>query len=131
MRHRLSRIVCHYFEEKVKTDQMITRRRVCAIVLMLSDFTISFIIILTSLLGSNVQAIADIDNKSNVMLHGSSALFTNGSDDADQSFMDMKMMNMMGRGDIAMGFNQNKISHQFLVTPIGVSSNNNIPANYS
>ena len=97
---------------------MITRKRVCAIVLMLSGFTISFNIILASSVVTNVQAIADIDNKSNLMLNGSS-LLTNGSDDANQSSMDMKMMKMMERGDIAMGFNQNKISHQFLGTPVG------------
>jgi hypothetical protein len=31
----------------------------------------------------------------------------------------MTMMKMMERGDIAMGFNQNKITHHFVVTPDG------------
>jgi hypothetical protein len=116
MIRRLSRMVCHHFEE-VKTHQMISRGHVCAIVL--SAFALSFIIISASLVGSCVQATADINNKSNLMLHGSSSLFTNGSHDANQSFTVMTMMNMSGRGDIAMGFNQNNIVHRFLGTPVG------------
>lgn len=84
---------------------------------MLSGFAISFIIISASLLASNVQAIADIDNKSNIMSHESS--FANGSNHANRSSKDMTMMKMMERGDIAMGFNQNKIIHQFVATPAG------------
>jgi hypothetical protein len=111
-------MVYRYFEEeKVKTHQMISRRHVCAIVL--SAFALSFIIISTSLGASCVQATADIDNKSNLMLHGSSSLFTNGSHGANQFSADMTMMNMSGRGNIAMGFNQNNVVHRFLGTPVG------------
>jgi hypothetical protein len=86
-------------------------------VLMLSGFAISFIIISGSLLASNIQANPDIDNKLNIMSHESS--FVNGSNHANQSSKDMTMMKMMERGDIAMGFNQNKIIHQSVATPAG------------
>jgi len=43
----------------------------------------------------------------------------NASDDVNSSSMNMTMMKMMERGDIAMGFNQNKIIHQFVATPVG------------
>jgi hypothetical protein len=84
---------------------------------VLAAFALSFVIISASLLASNVQATADINNKSNLMLHGSS--LTTGSDGENQSSKDMTMMKMMERGDIAMGFDQNKIIHQFLPTPAG------------
>jgi hypothetical protein len=45
--------------------------------------------------------------------------YVNASDDVNSSPMNMTMMKMMERGDIAMGFNQNKIAHQFLATPDG------------
>jgi hypothetical protein len=41
--------------------------------------------------------------------------FSNQSSNATQSSTDA----MMERGDIAMGFNQNKISHQFIASPFG------------
>jgi hypothetical protein len=45
---------------------------------------------------------------------------TNVTHNVNQSSMDMtKMTKMMERGNIAMGFNQNKIAHHFAVTPNG------------
>ena len=84
-------------------------------VLILSGFAISFIM-MSTLLASNVQAIADTDNKSNIMSHESS--FANGAQINDSS-MDTTMMKMMERGDIAMGLNQDKIAHQFIGKPVG------------
>jgi hypothetical protein len=37
----------------------------------------------------------------------------------NQSAMNATMMKMMERGNVAMGFNQNKIAHQFIATPVG------------
>jgi hypothetical protein len=45
--------------------------------------------------------------------------YVNAFDDINSSSMNMTMMKMMERGDIAMGFNQNKIIHQFVTTPVG------------
>lgn len=95
---------------------MITRRHVYDMVLILSGFAISFIMISTLMLVSNIQAIADIDNNSDIMPHESS--FANGAQ-INHSSMDTTMMKMMERGDIAMGFNQNKIAHQFIAKPVG------------
>jgi translation initiation factor IF-1 len=45
---------------------------------------------------------------------------SNDSNHTSQISTDMREMKMMmERGDIAMGFNQNKITHQFLTTPGG------------
>ena len=41
------------------------------------------------------------------------------SSDLHSSSMNMTMMKMMERGNIAMGFNQNKIAHRFLGMPTG------------
>jgi hypothetical protein len=45
--------------------------------------------------------------------------YVDASDDVNSSSMNMTMTKMMERGDIAMGFNQNKIIHQFVATPVG------------
>ena len=106
-------MVANFEEEKGEKRSKITRRRVYDMVLLLSGFSISFIMISASMLVSNVQAIVDIDNKSNIMPHESS--FANGTQ-INHSSMDTTMMQMMERGDIAMVFDQNKITHQFLAT---------------
>ncbi len=61
---------------------------------------------------------AVIDDNLNIKVSASSS-FNNGSNHVNQSTMYMTMMKMMERGDIAMGFHQNKITHQFVATPVG------------
>jgi DNA-binding transcriptional regulator GbsR (MarR family) len=70
-----------------------------------------------SLVASNVGAITITANNSNTKVYPSS--FSNESNHTRQSATDMTMMKMMERGDIAMGFNQNKITHHFVATPDG------------
>jgi hypothetical protein len=70
-----------------------------------------------SLVVSNVGAITNAANNSNTNVYPSS--FSNESNHTRQSPTDMTMMKMMERGDIAMGFNQNKITHHFVATPDG------------
>jgi hypothetical protein len=107
----------YYKEEKMKDCQMMTKRHACTIVLILSGCPVSFIMISESLVVSNVDAITVIDINSNIKLSPSS--FTNGSNQVNQSTTNMTMMKMMERGDIAMGFNQSKIRHQFMGTAVG------------
>ncbi len=66
---------------------------------------------------SNSTIIADTNhnNKSFIPLSSSSI---NSSNNTNQNSMNM-MMKMMERGNIAMGFNQSKISHHFIATPNG------------
>jgi hypothetical protein len=45
--------------------------------------------------------------------------FVNASNDVNSSSMNMTMMKMMEGENIAMGFNQSKIAHQFIATPVG------------
>ena len=45
--------------------------------------------------------------------------FAGTSNDANNSSMNMTMMKMTDRGNIAMGFNQSKIAHQFIATSNG------------
>jgi hypothetical protein len=45
--------------------------------------------------------------------------FASASSDVNSSSMNMTMMKMMERGNIAMGFNQSKVAHQFIATPDG------------
>ena len=56
--------------------------------------------------------------------------FASASNDVNSSSMNMTMMKMMERGNIAMGFNQSKIVHQFIATSDGgkivVTALNNI-----
>jgi hypothetical protein len=70
-----------------------------------------------SLVVSNVGAITITANNSNTKVYPSA--FSNESNHTRQSPTDMTMMKMMERGDIAMGFNQNKITHLFVPTPDG------------
>jgi DNA-binding transcriptional regulator GbsR (MarR family) len=96
---------------------MLTKRNVYAIVLMLFRWSISFIMIWASLVVSNVGAITITADNSNTKVYPSS--FSNESNHTRPSPTDMTMMKMMERGDIAMGFNQNKITHHFVATPDG------------
>jgi hypothetical protein len=101
----------------MKDYRMLTKRNVYAIVLMLFGWSISFIMIWASLVVSNVGAITITANNSNTKVYPSA--FSNESNHTRQSPTDMTMMKMMERGDIAMGFNQNKITHHFVATPDG------------
>jgi len=62
------------------------------------------------------DVISNSNPNSNVKLSSASH---NDRDRMNQSPMDASMMEMMQRGNIAMGFNQNKIAHQFISTPSG------------
>jgi hypothetical protein len=101
----------------MKDYRMLIKRSVFAIVLILFGWSISFIMIWASLVVSNVGAITITANNSNTKVYPSS--FSNESNHTRQSATDMTMMKMMERGDIAMGFNQNKITHHFVATPDG------------
>ena len=103
--------------KKMKDYRMMTKRNVYAIVLILFGWSISFIMIWASLVVNNVGAITITANNSDTKVHPSS--FSNQSNHTRQSPTDMTMMKMMERGDIAMGFNQNKITHNFVPTPDG------------
>jgi hypothetical protein len=85
---------------------------VCAVVMILSVFPISFIMVYS------VHATV-IDNNLNIKVSALPSSFTNGSNHVNQSSTDMTMMKLMERGDIAMGFNQSKITHQFIATSDG------------
>jgi DNA-binding transcriptional regulator GbsR (MarR family) len=101
----------------MKDYRMLIKRSVFAIVLIFFGWSISFIMIWASLVASNVGAITITANNSNTKVYPSS--FSNESNHTRQSATDMTMMKMMERGDIAMGFNQNKITHHFVATPDG------------
>ncbi|MFZ0328517.1 MAG: hypothetical protein WAL66_14565 [Nitrososphaeraceae archaeon] len=101
----------------------ITNRQPPVITLFIFAFLSLFIMISASLLlTSNVYATPIMNNSSNFKpLPSSSSSFTNKSNYVNQSSRDMTTMmkEMMIRGNIAMGFNQNKIIHQFVATPSG------------
>jgi hypothetical protein len=101
----------------MKDYRMLIKRSVFAIMLILFAWSISFIMIWASLVVSNVGAITITANNSNTKVYPSS--FSNESNHTRQTATDMTMMKMMERGDIAMGFNQNKITHHFVATPDG------------
>ena len=63
----------------------------------------------------NLYAIPE-NNNSNVK---QSSPLDNAYDSLNRSEMNATMMKMMERGNVAMGFNQNKITHQFIPTPFG------------
>ena len=101
---------------KMKDHRMVINRHAFAVTLIYA-FSISIsIIISVALLVSNAYGIAIMDNNSNIK-RSSSAASTNASE-VNQSSTGM-MMKMLERGAISMGFNQNKIVHQFVATPSG------------
>jgi DNA replication protein DnaD len=67
---------------------------------------------------SNAGASEIISNNSNIKVYPSTSSF-NESSNVRHSPTNMTMMEMIERGDIAMGFNQNKITHHFVATPDG------------
>jgi DNA replication protein DnaD len=77
------------------------------------------LIALWALLGvTNVGASEIISNNSNIKVYPSTSSF-NESSHLRHSPTNMTIMEMIERGDIAMGFNQNKITHHFVATPDG------------
>lgn len=88
---------------------------------MLIGLSILFIIS-SSVLTTNNSASSTIVTDNNMAESSLSPHSTNKTHNVNQSSMDMTMMTkMMERGNIAMGFNQNKITHNFAVTPNGGS----------
>lgn len=88
---------------------------------MLIGLSILFIIS-SSVLTTNNNASSTIVTDNNMAESSLSPHSTNETHNVNQSSMDMTMMTkMMERGNIAMGFNQNKIAHHFAVTPNGGS----------
>jgi hypothetical protein len=97
---------------------MMTKRYTYSIALILCGYSISLITIWASLGLSNAGASEIISNNSNIKVYPSTSSF-NESYHTRQSPTNMIMMEMIERGDIAMGFNQNKITHHFVATPDG------------
>ena len=88
------------------------------------SLSIPFIIIWTAILLNNAYGTSPSTSNSNMNIVSSPLPSSiNGSFDVNQSFTNKPMtMNVMTeRGDIAMGFDQNKIVHKFVVTPFGGS----------
>jgi hypothetical protein len=97
---------------------MMTKRYTYSIALILCGYSISLIAVWASLGLSNAGASEIISNNSNIKVYPSTSSF-NESYHTRQSPTNMIMMEMIERGDIAMGFNQNKITHHFVATPDG------------
>lgn len=88
------------------------------IALILCGYSISLIAVWISLGVTNVGASEIISNNSTMKVYPSTSSF-NESSHVKLSPTNMTMMEMIERGDIAMGFNQNKITHHFVATPDG------------
>jgi hypothetical protein len=96
---------------------MMTKRYTCTITLILCGYSLS-LIALWALLGvTNVGANEIISNNSNIKVYPSTSSFNESSQ--RHSPTNMTIMEIIERGDIAMGFNQNKITHHFVATPDG------------
>jgi hypothetical protein len=86
---------------------------------MLTGLLVLFIVS-SSVLATNNNASSTIATDSNMAESSLSPHSTNETHNVNQSSMYMtNITKMMERGNIAMGFNQNKIAHQFAVTPNG------------
>lgn len=114
----------HIIMRKKKNEdyRMMSKRYMYSIALILCGYSISFIMFWASLGVSNVDAIKITANYSNIKVNTTTSSFSNESNHTRQSSTNMTMMKMMERGDIAMGFNQNTIAHQF----IGISNGGKI-----
>lgn len=84
--------------------------------ILLVGIILSFVIVNTVLCVSNNIYALSVNNNTNVIPFTRSG---NGYDSVNQSAMNATMLKMMERGNVAMGFNQNKIAHQFVATPVG------------
>ena len=86
---------------------------------MLTGLLVLFIVS-SSVLATDNNASSTISTDNNRAESSLSPHSTNETHNVNQSLMNMTMMTkMMERGNITMGFNQNKIAHQFAVTPNG------------
>lgn len=97
---------------------MTTKRCKYTLTLILCGYSISLIPVWTSLGVTNLGASEIISNNSNIKVYPSTSSF-NDSSNVRHSPTNITMMKMMERGEIAMGFNQNKITHDFVATPDG------------
>jgi hypothetical protein len=93
------------------------KRYTYTITLILYGYSISLIAVWASLGVTNVDASEIIYNNSNISAPSTSSF--NDSSHVKHSPTNMTIMEMIERGDIAMGFNQNKITHHFVGTPDG------------
>ena len=84
--------------------------------ILLVGIILPFVIVNTVLCVSNNIYALSVNNNTNVIPFTRSG---NGYDSVNQSAMNATMMKMMERGNVAMGFNQNKIAHQFVATHVG------------
>lgn len=101
-------------KKEIKVHRIIIKRQ-----LMLTGLLVLFIVS-SSVLATNNNASSTIATDSNMAESSLSPHLTNETHNVNQSSMDMtNITKMMERGNIAMGFNQNKIAHQFAVTPNG------------
>ena len=96
---------------------MMIKRYTYTITLILYGYSISLIAVWASLGVTNVDASEIIYNNSNISAPSTSSF--NDSSHVKHSPTNMTIMEMIERGDIAMGFNQNKITHHFVGTPDG------------
>lgn len=92
---------------------------------LLLALSISFLLTF-AILSSNAYAFTFLNNNSNTILQTSTPSSNQTNEPMHMNNlqmsnmnMDMNHMDMMKRGDIWMGFNQSKISHQFVITPNG------------
>ena len=84
--------------------------------ILLVGIILSFVIVNTVLCVSNNIYALFVNNNTNVIPFTRSG---NGHDSVNQSAMNATNIKMMERGNVAMGFNQNKIAHQFVATHVG------------
>jgi DNA replication protein DnaD len=97
---------------------MTTKKYTYSLTLILCGYSISLIAVWASLVVTNVGASEIISNYSNIKVYPSTSSF-NESSNLRHSPINMTMMEIIERGDIAMGFNQNKITHHFVAMPDG------------
>ena len=85
------------------------------IIFILGIFSFFVLVNAVSCVSYNSYPLA-VNNNSNILPSSSSH---NVYDSVNISAMNATMTKMMERGNVAMGFNQNKITHQFIATPAG------------
>jgi hypothetical protein len=79
--------------------------------------TLIVLVIFVSYVDHNIYG---VNSNKNMNINLSSSLRNHFDyEDMNQSTMNKTMMKMLERGNVAMGFNQNKITHQFIATPFG------------
>lgn len=104
----------YMIKKEIKCRRIIVKRQP-----MLLRLSILFIVSSLALVTNN-NAYSIIVTDNNMAESSLSTYSTNETHNVNQSSMDMTMMTkMMERGNIAMGFNQNKIAHHFAATPNG------------